>query len=295
MMYGKRVYIMVIKYKKTAAWIVFGIVCVLVLISASFGFVEVSSRVEGVSLPIVMYHQLTKSESKSGKYVLTVEQFEKDLKHLKNNGYQTVTVKQLIDFSEGKINLPEKAVLLTFDDGNETLYEYAKPLLEQYGFTAVGFVVGALADRYTELDDHNLNYSNLNWQEIKELSEGNIIEIQSHSYDLHKNTANRSGAKKKKSETIEQYREFLSADAAKMKMKMVEHTGNAPVAFAYPFGSFSSESKDILKSCGIKAIFTCEERVNIIKKAEPECLFGLGRYNRPSGISSESFFEKMGI
>ena len=41
--------------------------------------------------------------------------------------------------------------------------------------------------------------------------------------------------------------------------------------------------------------FTCEERVNIIKKAEPERLFGLGRYNRPSGISSESFFEKMGI
>lgn len=295
-MYRKRVYIiMVIKYKKTAAWIVFGAACALLLVSACLNYIEVSSRVEGVRLPVVMYHQLTKSESKAGKYVLTLGQFEKDLKYLKNNGYQTVTIKQLIEFSEGKINLPEKSVLLTFDDGNETLYEYAKPLLEQYGFTAVGFVVGALADRYTELDDHNLNYSNLNWQEIKEMCEGNIIEIQSHSFDLHKNTANRSGAKKKKSETIEQYREFLSADAAKMKMKMLEHTGNAPVAFAYPFGSFSPESKDILKSCGIKAIFTCEERVNIIKKAEPECLFGLGRYNRPSGISSESFFEKMGI
>ena len=286
---------MVIKYKKTAAWIVFGAFCLLLLVTAGIKIVEVSGENNGVQLPVVMYHQLTKSESKSGKYVLPLEQFEKDLKYLKNKGYQTVTVQQLVAFSEGKADLPEKSVMITFDDGNETLYEYAMPMLEQYGFTAVGFVVGALADRYTELDDHNLNYSNLNWQEIKEMSSGNIIDIQSHSFDLHKNTADRSGAKKKKSETIEQYREFLSADAAKMKMKMVEQTGKEPIAFAYPFGSFSSESREILKENGMKVVFTCEERVNIIKKAEPECLFGLGRYNRPSGISSESFFEKMGI
>ena len=132
--------------------------------------------------------------------------------------------------------------------------------------TLTTVLVGALADRYTELDDHNLNYSNLNWQEIKEMSNGNIIDIQSHSFDLHKNTADRSGIRKKKSETIEQYREFLGSDTAKMKMKMLEHTGKAPVAFAYPFGSFSPESKDILKDNGIKVIFTCEERINIIKK-----------------------------
>lgn len=257
--------------------------------------VSVLSVQDGVSLPIVMYHQLTKSESRAGRYVLTVEQFEKDLKFLKNNGYETVTVKQLLDFSEGKADLPPKAIMITFDDGCETLYSYALPLLQEYGFTAVGFAVGALADNYTELDDHNLNYSCLNWAEIKEMCDSGIIDIQSHSYDLHKNTASRSGAKKKKDETFEQYSEFLSADAAKMKEKMIENTGKSPVAFAYPFGSYSSESADILKKCGIEMAFTCEERVNIIKKAESEWLFRLGRYNRPHGVSSESFFEKMGI
>ncbi len=286
---------MVIKYRKAIAWILFSAVCLLLSVSASLNYIDVSADNKGVRLPVIMYHQLTKYESKTGKYVLTLEQFEKDLKYLKNNGYETVTIGELIEFSEGRTNIKEKSVLITFDDGNETLYEYAMPLLKKYGFTAVGFVVGALADRYTELDDHNLNYSNLNWQEIKVMSEENIIDIQSHSFDLHKNTAERSGVKKKKSETIEQYREFLSNDSAKMKMKMLEHTGKAPVAFAYPFGSYSPESEDILKENGLKAVFTCEERVNIIKKAKPECLFGLGRYNRPSGISSESFFEKMGI
>ena len=276
------------------------VVAVLAIFIVSFSFFAMNGSIysmqsDEIALPIVMYHQLTKSESRAGRYVLTLEQFEKDLVFLKEKGYETVTVSQLLDYSQGKGKLPEKAIMITFDDGCETLYAYAKPLLEQYDFTAVGFVVGSLADYYTELDDHNLNYSNLNWAEIKELSMGNTVEIQSHSYDLHKNTGNRSGAKKKKGETFEQYAEFLGADASKMKTEMLKHTGKAPVAIAYPFGSFSSESKEILKKYGIKMAFTCEERVNIVKKAEPERLFGLGRYNRPSGISSESFFEKMGI
>lgn len=286
---------MIIKIKKRYV----AIIAISLIAASAFctaiNVISVSSSQNGVKLPIVMYHQLTKSESKAGKYVLTLEQFEKDLKFLKKNGYETVTVNQLLAFAKGDGDMPEKAIMLTFDDGCETLYSYAFPLLKEYGFTAVGFAVGALADSYTELDDHNLNYSCLNWSEIKEMCDGGIVDIQSHSYDLHKNTANRSGAKKKKGETLEQYREFLSADASKMKEKMLEHTGKAPVAFAYPFGSYSSESADILKKCGIEMVLTCEERVNIIKKAEPECLFRLGRYNRPNGISSESFFEKMGI
>lgn len=277
----------------------FAVIAILLVSVAAFAgainVISVSSSQNGVKLPIVMYHQLTKSESKAGKYVLTLEQFEKDLKFLKKNGYETVTVNQLLAFAKGDGDMPEKAIMLTFDDGCETLYSYALPLLEEYGFTAVGFAVGALADSYTKLDDHNLNYSCLSWSEIREICNGGIVDIQSHSYDLHRNTANRSGAKKKKGETLEQYREFLSADVTKMKEKMLEYTGKAPVAFAYPFGSYSSESADILKKCGIEMVLTCEERVNIIKKSEPECLFRLGRYNRPYGISSESFFEKMGL
>ena len=286
---------MIIKIKSVRFFAIIVAVMLIPVFVMTARTVSVSSVQNGTKLPIVMYHQLTKSESRAGKYVLTVEQFEKDLRFLKENGYETVTVNQLLDFSEGKGDLPEKAVMITFDDGCETLYSYALPIIEKYGFTAVGFAVGALADSYTELDDHNLNYSCLDWAEIKEMCDGGIVDIQSHSYDLHKNTADRSGAAKKKSETFEQYKEFLSSDAAIMKEKMMTHTGKAPIAFAYPFGSCSAESAEIIAECGIRMAFTCEERVNIIKKAESEWLFRLGRYNRPHGISSESFFEKMGI
>ena len=239
-----------------------------------------------------MYHQLTTDKSRSGKYVLTVEQFEKDLIYLKENGYSSVTLAQLFDYSEGNGSMPQKPVVITFDDGCETVYTYALPLLEKYGFNAVCFIIGAVTDKYSGINDHNLAYSNLNWDEVKELCNGGVIDIQSHTYDLHSNTKGRNGMKKLKTETFEQYSEFLSSDGLKMKEKMIENTGTPPVAIAYPFGSFSKESAGILKNCGIKATFTCEEKVNIIKKAESDWLFGLGRYNRPEGISSESFFNK---
>lgn len=283
---------MIIRIKKTRL-IIFILAVIFVAVSMiTAQSVSVLSSQNGTKLPIVMYHQLTKNESKAGKYVLTVEQFENDLKYLKENGYETVTVNQLLSFSKGNCDLPERAVMITFDDGCETLYAYALPLLKEYGFTAIGFAVGALADSYTELDDHNLNYSCLDWKEIKEMCDGGIVDIQSHSYDLHKNTSERSGAQKKKGESFEQYCEFLSSDAAKMKERMLKYVGKVPIAFAYPFGSYSPESAEILSKFGIKMAFTCEERVNIIKKAESEWLFRLGRYNRPHGLSSESFFEK---
>ncbi|MEE1139087.1 MAG: polysaccharide deacetylase family protein [Acutalibacteraceae bacterium] len=283
---------MVIRIKKSIAVFCVALICVLLLISVGINAVPVLS-VQGVKrLPVVMYHQLTTDKSKAGKYVLTVEQFEKDLIYLKENGYSSITLAQLFDYSEGKGSMPEKPVMITFDDGCETVYTYALPLLEKYGFTAVCFIIGSVTDKYSVINDHNLAYSNLNWDEVREMCNGGIIEIQSHTYDLHENKNGRNGIKKLKSETFEQYNEFLMADALKMKEKMIENTGNSPVAAAYPFGSFSKESADILKNCGIKATFTCEEKVNIIKKAESDWLFGLGRYNRPEGISSESFFKK---
>lgn len=286
---------MVITFNKKILISVIIVIMLCVISFTSFDVLSVLSEQKTNTLPIVMYHQLSNKKSNSGKYILTVEQFEKDLIYLHEKGYKTVTVKQLQEFADGRGELPDNAVMITFDDGCETLYAYALPLLEKYGFTAVGFVVGALADKYSEINDHNLRYSNLTWDEIKELCDGDVIDIQSHTYNLHDNTNGRSGLKKIKNESFEHYSEFLTADTVKMKEKMIEYTGKAPVAIAYPFGSYSEETEEILKKNGIKIAFTCEERVNIIKKSESEWLFRLGRFNRPHGISSESFFGRMGI
>ncbi len=79
-----------------------------------------------------------------------------------------------------------------------------------------------------------------------------------------------------------------------MQKEMKENTGYTPIAFIYPYGAFSRESDPILKQMGFQATFSCTEKINIITK-DPACLYSLGRFLRPSGICSRTFFQKIGL
>lgn len=287
---------MVVKVKKIY---VFVCVTALLLVSGIFavprGSVETSAESK-MQLPVVMYHQLTKNINRTGAYCITLAQLENDLKFLQDKGYETVDVEQLVNHVKSGAPLPEKPIIITFDDGYETVYSYAEPLLEEYGMCAVASVVGAYTDMYSQMDDHTLSYSYMNWDEVRELAQGNVIEIQNHSYDLHKtDNSGRHGAQKVSTETVSEYSAFLNDDIGKMQKLLTEKTGKKPQAFTYPFGSYSKESKQIIKAMGFDAAFVCEERINLIDTEDTEWLYRIGRYNRPHGLSSAEFFAKMGI
>lgn len=246
-------------------------------------------------LPVVMYHQITKSSSRVGKYTIMLEQLQRDFEYLKNHGYSPITVGQLLNHLDNGEKLPEKPIMLTFDDGFESVYAYVLPLLVEYDFYAIASVVGSFVDNATEEDDHNLLYSCLNWEEVNELVHSGRVEIQSHSFNLHKITKARNGAKKNSSESAGDYRDFLSKDLMQMQDKTEECSGYRPTAFTYPFGSYSPESKEILKDLGFRAAFVCFEKINKINPENEDWLFRLCRYNRPHGPGSEAFFKKMGV
>ena len=71
---------------------------------------------EGVEVPVVMYHSMLKDEARHGQYVISPEEFENDLQYLQSHGYTTILIEDLIAYTKGG-SLPEKPVLLTFDDG----------------------------------------------------------------------------------------------------------------------------------------------------------------------------------
>lgn len=246
-------------------------------------------------LPVVMYHHLTEKSEKAGKYVLKVSELEADLKFLKERGYKTVTAGELLDFTQGRGTLPEKPIMLTFDDGFESVYAYAMPLLKEYGMTAEVFVVGSIADEYTAHEDHNLDYSYLNWKQIGEMSASGIFEIQNHSDALHSNTAGRNGMKRRGGESDAEYEKVITDDLNRCAEKILNVTGVSPTALAYPFGCFGKDTEKIVRGMGCGLIFTCEERVNAISKTDPEWCFKVGRFNRGSGVSTVAFFEKLGI
>lgn len=103
----------------------------VILISVMTGAVkETTADTDSVKLPVIMYHSLLKDEKLQNDYTVSPTLFENDLKYLAENGYTTVVVKDLTDYAYGKKSLPEKCIMLTFDDGYYNNYYYALPLLE---------------------------------------------------------------------------------------------------------------------------------------------------------------------
>ena len=243
-----------------------------------------------LKLPIVMYHHLSPKNKLQGDYVLSPGELEADLQYLQEHGYESITTKQLIGWSRGEVQLPEKPVMITFDDGYESTLVYGGPLLEKYGFQAVVAVIGSAADLFSEKQDHMLDYSYLAWDAVRDISHGDIFEVQCHTYTMHKlNT--RKGCGKITGEGYTDYRQKLIEDLTRFREKCAEEYVQLTNTIAFPYGVYSDETISIIKELGFAAAFTCTERVNYLT-GDPDELYELRRFNRPHGISSEKFFSK---
>lgn len=234
-------------------------------------------------LKILMYHSILDSEKRAGDYVITPQMFENDLKYLKESGYETITTNDLINYVENKSNLPEKAVIITFDDGYYNNYSYAYPLLKKHGMKGVLSVVGYYTEQYSKEKSFNNNYSHVTWDMLKEMSESGVFEIQNHTYNMH-NLNKRKGILRQKNEIYEEYENLLKQDVLKNQELLKEKSGITPVAFTFPFGAVNKEAESIIKSLGFKVTYGCEEGANYITQ-NPESLLNLKRYNRTKNFN----------
>ena len=245
---------------------------------------------EGVALPVLMYHSLLKDPSRHNAYTVSPNTFENDLLYLKANGYETVVVADLIRYVSEGAPLPAKPVMITFDDGHLNNLTYAAPLLEKHGMRAVISVVGAYVEAAVRENDPNPAYAYVTWEDLKAMHASGAFEIQNHSFDLHDNRTSR-GAARKEGEVLATYERRLVEDVLKMQQAVLDNVGVAPTAFAYPYGYTDQEAERVLRGLGFSATLTCAERQNVITR-DPESLFLLGRYNRPSGMSTYAFMQK---
>ena len=276
------------KRRKTGALFLVGLLAVSLFRGAAVRTVEGQPAVE---LPILMYHHLLKEKSRQGKYTVSPDDFAADLDWLLHEGYETVTVGQLIDWVNGDGSLPPKPVMITFDDGYESFYEYTFPILKERNCKAVFSIIGRYADEYTESEDHHINYSHCNWMQIDELAGSGLVEIQNHSYDLHTNEAGKNGSMKVSGEAVSDYEARLHEDIGKMQTLCEDWCGLTPTAFTYPFGSISAEALPVLKVMGFQAALTCLEKINYLT-GDPEELFHLNRFNRPAGKSAQQILSE---
>lgn len=246
-----------------------------------------------VQLPILMYHSLLKNPAAQNNYVISPDLFESDLKYLKEKGYTAILMADLLDYVKNGAPLPEKPILITFDDGNYNNYYYGFPLLKQYGMKAVISIIGIETEKFSKLNDDNPNYSNLTWEHLKELTESGLVEIQNHSYDSHKATGGRQGLKPRAGESHKEYVRYLEKDLMKLQKKIREATGVTPSTLAYPFGAAADSTRSIVKELGFTATLGCEKGINRITKGDSQCLYDLKRYLRTPDKSSSDFFQQI--
>ena len=99
-------------------------------------------------IPVLMYHYFDDKTNVGA--VVVKEEFKKQIKYLKDNGYNTITIQELIDFKEGKKDLPKKSILITSDDGYLSNYEFMYPILKENNMKATIFVIGENIDNAKE-------------------------------------------------------------------------------------------------------------------------------------------------
>ncbi len=249
--------------------------------------VHANSGKEEVFLPILMYHGITEEPKRIGTFVISAQMLEEDLKYIQKEGYQTVTMDEVIRYVKQGEPLPPKPIILTFDDGYYNNYCYAFPLLKKYDMKAVISPIGKYTDMYSEIEDRNPAYAHITWENIREMKASGLVEFQNHSYDLHHYTDGRSGAKKKQGESLAAYGKFLENDLMIWQEKMTMNTGYTPTTFAYPFGGISEASYEILEKMGFQATLSCEEKMNILSVGNSACLQKMNRFLRSDKVSAE--------
>lgn len=229
----------------------------------------------GAALPLptaelttLVYHDVTDDPGRE-PYNVSRSLFVAQMDYLKHNGYQPVSLELLEKASRGKARLPEKPVLLTFDDALRSYAEYVVPLLKIYGFPSVVSVVGAWADGSRTPPEYQGRL--MTWEDLRKLRANPSIEIISHSHDLHRGiasnpqgneavatTTRRYDKEKHLYESETQFRQRIREDLTQSVSGFRRHLGFTPRAIAWPYGYYDQVLVEEKTRAGIHFHLTLE-------------------------------------
>jgi peptidoglycan/xylan/chitin deacetylase (PgdA/CDA1 family) len=187
---------------------------------------------------ILLYHRLLSKEENLSKidsedrvYLLKEEEFSKHLEYLHSEEWSTISVEQLLESLKNKTLFPERSLIISFDDGNQTDYDLAFTLLERFGFKATFFLTSDFIDRP----------GHLTRSQILQMSKGGM-EFGSHG-KTHRFLSTLS-EKELRSELVES------------KTVLEDLIGKDISLLSLPGGYHSSEVIEMARDAGYKAIFT---------------------------------------
>ncbi len=192
-------------------------------------------------VPILMYHHIgdLPPDADALRKSLTVssERFDEQMRFLAEQGYTTIHIADLVNYFQTGAPLPEKPIILTFDDGYDDAYFNVFPTLKDFGFKGTFFIIGAPTDYGSP--------GYMRWENVLELSE-NGMEIGAHSLTHRYN--------------LGQFRASIQdSEIIKGNQLMVDHLPNWTPLFSYPSGSYNQYTLDLLKQSGYAAAVTTKQ------------------------------------
>ena len=199
-------------------------------------------------VPILMYHRLIKNadEKKIHTIYLDINEFEKQLKYLKDNSYITITFKDLCKIpKEERKN--KKYIILTFDDGYKDNYDLLFPLLKKYNMKAVIYMVSD--EKYNKWDveaSGEKRFDLMSKNEMLEMYKSGLVEFGGHT--LHH----------PKLDTLTEEEQRYEIEENKIYLEKI--LGEKLYSFAYPYGIFDETSKKIAKELGFNYRIATDSR-----------------------------------
>jgi len=202
-------------------------------------------------IPIFLWHSVGEGQP-GDKYDLTPEEFEGQLKMLQERGIQTVTLEQYFYHLDGRSSLPEKAVVLSFDDGRKCQHSVVMPLLLKYGLVAETFLVNSYLGESNETrvvrNDAGRTQTYLIWPEVREMAASGAFIIEAHSWS-HLPGRNLSVRR-------------LEHQIIDSRIDLRRRTGLPINFFAYPYGSFGHHTLMTVERAGFRGAMSVSKGDN---------------------------------
>lgn len=234
-------------------------------------------------VPVLMWHNL--AEESSGDMTISLDTFRAQIEALHEAGFKTVSLQQLYDYVHFGTELPEKPIVLTFDDGYFSNYEYAFPILQEYGMQATIFAIGVSVGKDTYKDTDHAMTPHFGADEAREMVDSGLISVQSHTFDMHQwppfedgNAQVRETLLPFDGEADADYEAAVEADFAESRELLESITGQPVNALAFPEGAYVTLTQDALRSAGAELTFTTVRAVNTVVKGLPQSLCAMPRF-----------------
>ncbi|MGI9211797.1 MAG: poly-beta-1,6-N-acetyl-D-glucosamine N-deacetylase PgaB [Methylococcaceae bacterium] len=255
--------------------------CFLALSILGFGAVRAES-----TITVLAYHDVADQTSRQmsvGNSTVSTENLRAQFEWLKTHHYEVIGIQALVDAREGKRKLPEKAVILSFDDGYASVYDKVYPLLQAYHYPALIALVG----RWLEVEDGlQVPFSEretwprehfLSWKHIREMIDSGWVEVASHSHDAHRGIPGDPALDLQPAYVTRLYSpvdgtyENDAAYARRLREEMRQssdsiytHLGVRPRVMVWPYGHFNQPALDAAAETGMNITFGLDDGHNTL-------------------------------